>query len=384
MSTLQALPRARRKDTSLEQSSPELREVLDAVTFQRMIAIERRRTERSKEPFLLMLLDSGKHIDSKANKASLERMARVLLQTSRETDIVGWYKDGKSIGVMFTGLDAGDKNAILTTFMLRITSAFEKKLILPHLSQVSISFHMYPDDWDHGTSGLPSNPAFYTDLELPGQQRRSLLLVKRVIDIVGSSLALLAASPMFLGIALLVKLTSKGPIFFRQQRVGQYGKCFHMLKFRSMYANNDSSVHQKFVMELINNQTVGKASETEPAPVFKIKNDKRITPIGKFLRASSLDELPQFLNVLMGEMSLVGPRPPILYEVEAYQPWHRRRLLEAKPGITGLWQVIGRSRVKFDDMVRLDLRYTTSWSIWLDLRILMRTPMAVLRGSGAH
>jgi lipopolysaccharide/colanic/teichoic acid biosynthesis glycosyltransferase len=118
--------------------------------------------------------------------------------------------------------------------------------------------------------------------------------------------------------------------------------------------------------------------------VYKITNDKRITPIGKFLRRTSLDELPQFLNVLWGDMSLVGPRPPIPYELAAYQTWHRRRLLDVKPGITGLWQVTGRSTVKFDEMVRLDLRYATSWTPWLDLRILLQTPLAVIKGSGAY
>jgi lipopolysaccharide/colanic/teichoic acid biosynthesis glycosyltransferase len=132
------------------------------------------------------------------------------------------------------------------------------------------------------------------------------------------------------------------------------------------------------------------ASEAADAPsrngegVYKIKNDKRVTRVGKVLRRTSLDELPQFLNVLKGEMSLVGPRPALPYELAAYQTWHRRRVLEVKPGITGLWQVTGRSTVKFDEMVRLDLRYATSWTPWLDFRILMLTPLAVIRGSGAY
>jgi lipopolysaccharide/colanic/teichoic acid biosynthesis glycosyltransferase len=150
-----------------------------------------------------------------------------------------------------------------------------------------------------------------------------------------------------------------------------------------MYVNNDTTVHEVYVKKMI-------ASEAEPQsgnsnkPVFKIVNDKRITPLGKFLRRSSLDELPQFLNVLKGEMSLVGPRPPIPYELAAYQTWHRRRLLAVKPGITGLWQVTSRSTVKFDEMVRLDLRYASIWSLSLDLKILLRTPVAVVKGSGAH
>jgi lipopolysaccharide/colanic/teichoic acid biosynthesis glycosyltransferase len=137
------------------------------------------------------------------------------------------------------------------------------------------------------------------------------------------------------------------------------------------------------VLKLINNEPLAGATR-KPGTVYKLTGDKRITPIGRFLRKTSLDELPQFLNVLRGDMSLVGPRPPIPYELAAYQTWHRRRLLEVKPGITGLWQVSGRSTVDFDAMVRLDLKYATSWSPWLDIKILLRTPIAVVRGSGAY
>jgi len=173
-------------------------------------------------------------------------------------------------------------------------------------------------------------------------------------------------------------------VFFRQQRLGQRGVPFVFLKFRSMYAGNDPSSHRNYVCELIRGETKCKTSKQNGAAVYKQTADARITPLGNFLRRTSLDELPQFFNVFKGEMSLVGPRPPIAYEVEAYDTWHRRRLLEAKPGITGLWQVNGRSRVKFDDMVRLDLKYASTWSLWLDLKILLRTPYAVLLGEGAH
>jgi lipopolysaccharide/colanic/teichoic acid biosynthesis glycosyltransferase len=149
-----------------------------------------------------------------------------------------------------------------------------------------------------------------------------------------------------------------------------------------MYFRNDPKIHQDFVRQLISGKDESKRDAS--GSVYKIKDDPRITPVGRFLRKTSLDELPQFLNVLTGEMSLVGPRPPIPYEVEAYDIWHRRRFLEAKPGITGLWQVEGRSRTKFDEMVRLDLRYAKIWSPWLDIKILLRTPGAVFRGDGAY
>jgi lipopolysaccharide/colanic/teichoic acid biosynthesis glycosyltransferase len=173
-------------------------------------------------------------------------------------------------------------------------------------------------------------------------------------------------------------------VLFRQQRIGQYGQLFTFLKFRSMYVDNDHLVHQRFVTQLISSEVKDLSTCKDGDGVYKLKDDKRITRMGKLLRRTSLDELPQLLNVLKGEMSLVGPRPAIPYELAAYQTWHRRRVLESKPGITGVWQVTGRSRVKFDEMVRMDLRYAMAWSPWLDVKILLRTPLAVIRGSGAY
>jgi exopolysaccharide biosynthesis polyprenyl glycosylphosphotransferase len=204
---------------------------------------------------------------------------------------------------------------------------------------------------------------------------------KRALDIVGSLMLLIALSPVMLIVAILVKATSHGPVFFKQTRIGQRGKPFQMLKFRSMRPNAGSAIHQDYVTWFIKQS--GKQSEDKGSGVFKITNDPRITGIGRILRNSSLDELPQFFNVLMGEMSLVGPRPPLPYEVEQYKAWHCRRVLEAKPGITGLWQVTGRSRTTFDEMVRLDLRYARSYSLWTDVKILLATPKAVISGKGA-
>jgi lipopolysaccharide/colanic/teichoic acid biosynthesis glycosyltransferase len=150
-----------------------------------------------------------------------------------------------------------------------------------------------------------------------------------------------------------------------------------------MYFQSDAKIHRDYVRQLISGNRDYQRPESESG-VYKIKDDPRVTPVGRLLRKTSLDELPQLFNVLKGEMSLVGPRPAIPYEVEAYEIWHRRRFLEVKPGITGLWQVEGRSRVKFDEMVRLDLKYAKTWSPWLDIKILLRTPTAVLRGSGAY
>jgi lipopolysaccharide/colanic/teichoic acid biosynthesis glycosyltransferase len=150
-----------------------------------------------------------------------------------------------------------------------------------------------------------------------------------------------------------------------------------------MQVNNDAAVHKAYVQTLIAGKAEKQPSNGNGKGVYKLTKDSRITSVGAFLRKTSLDELPQFVNVLRGEMSLVGPRPPIPYEVEKYDVWHRRRLLEAKPGITGLWQVSGRCRINFDDMVRLDLQYARNWSPWMDIKILARTPGAVVLGEGA-
>ncbi len=370
-------------DRVFEPVSDGKREVLNETTFNRMIAIERKRTERSKQPFLLMLLETGRHQGSPKNGGYLDSMVSALLSSIRETDVIGWYKDRTIVGVMYTGLVVNNKNSVMSMILGRMSVTLGDSLTSDQFSQVTISFHFFPDDWDNESSGRPSNPALYPDLLIPRNDRRSVVAIKRAMDIVGSALMLSLCAPIFLIIALAIKASSKGPVLFRQQRVGQYGQHFTFLKFRSMHVNNDSSIHEEFIRKLIANEARKQPSNGNGEGVYKLTNDKRITRVGKFLRRTSLDELPQFLNVLKGEMSLVGPRPPIPYELAAYQTWHRRRVLEVKPGITGLWQVTGRSRVNFDEMVRLDLRYATSWSPSLDFTILMRTPLAVIKGEGA-
>lgn len=371
-------------DPLLEASPSVERAPLDAEIFRRMIAIERKRTERSKAPFLLMLLEVVGDEGSKKDRKTLDRISSILLSSSRDTDLIGWYKDRVIVGAMFTGLVVHDKRSILETFLTKVTNTLRDELTPEQFNQVSISFHLFPDDWDHDKPGRPSNAALYPDIVSHDKGRRSLLLAKRITDVIGSTSMLIVFAPLFLVIALVIKASSKGPVFFRQQRVGRYGKIFTFLKFRSMYADNDASVHKEFVTRLIASEPNGNRQGVNSQGVYKLTNDRRITRVGRFLRRTSLDELPQFLNVLKGDMSLVGPRPPIPYELAAYQTWHRRRLLGVKPGITGLWQVMSRSSVQFDEMVRLDLRYASTWTPWLDLRILLRTPFAVIKGSGAY
>jgi lipopolysaccharide/colanic/teichoic acid biosynthesis glycosyltransferase len=376
--------RAHVAESIFDSSSAAERTALSEDSFKRLIAIERKRTERSKSPFVLMLLEVTNRQNLEKTKRALECIVAALLASCRDTDLVGWYKNEAIIGVMFTGLVINDRNSILSAILTRVSDTLRNELTFEQFSQVSISFHMFPDDWENDKPGPPSNSALYPDLTNHTQNRRSLLVLKRTIDIGGSAMVILFCLPLFLVIAIAVKCSSRGPILFKQERVGQFGQSFIFLKFRSMFANNDHSVHREFVTKLITQDGEADTAATEKPAVYKLTKDTRVTAIGKFLRRTSLDELPQFFNVLRGDMSLVGPRPPIPYELAAYQTWHRRRVLEVKPGITGLWQVAGRSRVKFDEMVRLDLRYAVSWSPWLDVKILLRTPLAVLRGSGAY
>ena len=360
--------------------------VLDAEAFQRMISLERKRTERSRKPFVLMLLDMGSCLPSDKNGKVLGKVLSALSLATRETDVTGWYENNSIVGVMFTEINIDDRGSILSTMMARVSETLRSNLSLEQFGQISISFHLFPEDWDHAVPKGPST-TLYPDLTRRDESRKVFRVVKRVMDIVGSLIMIIGLSPLFLLIAVAIKMTSEGPVLFRQRRVGQHGSTFVFLKFRSMYVGNDSKVHREYVTKLIAGQAERKPSNGNGNGngngVYKLTDDPRITKVGAFLRRTSLDELPQFFNVLKGEMSLVGPRPPIAYEVEAYDIWHRRRVLEAKPGITGLWQVYGRSRVNFDDMVRLDLRYARTWSPWMDVKILLRTPGAMF-GEGAY
>jgi lipopolysaccharide/colanic/teichoic acid biosynthesis glycosyltransferase len=365
------------------------RVVLGEGSFQRTLSLERKRTERSRKPFLLMLVNCGDVRPPEDNRMALGRLISALSISTRATDVVGWYKDYCVIGVLYTEITCDDQDSIVRTIMSRVNETLRRTLSMEQLNQIGMSFHLFPESWNGDTHNRPTNPTFYPDFSESDDRRKYRFAVKRMIDIVGSGICLAFTAPMFLAVAILVKVSSKGSVFFRQQRIGQHGMPFTFLKFRTMYTGNDNNVHKEYVKMLIAGQAgvvsahnVNNCSNDQG--IYKIKSDPRVTRVGSFLRRTSIDELPQLINVLRGEMSLVGPRPPIKYEVEAYDIWHRGRLMEAKPGITGLWQVNGRSRVKFDEMVRLDIRYARTWSLWLDLKILLRTPLAVLLGEGAY
>jgi lipopolysaccharide/colanic/teichoic acid biosynthesis glycosyltransferase len=210
---------------------------------------------------------------------------------------------------------------------------------------------------------------------------RGYAIAKRTLDLGASAVGLVVASPIFIGVALGIKLTSPGPILFRQVRVGLGGRHFYCYKFRSMNADADEDEHRRHVRKLVGGAggAGGRPDSGEAATWTPIAQDARVTRIGRLLRRSHLDELPQLLNVVRGEMSLVGPRPPIPYEVRLYQPWHLRRLA-VKPGLTGLWQAVGWGKLSFDEGVRLDLVYIRRRSFWFDLALIVRTLAQIVTG----
>ncbi|MGA7828354.1 MAG: sugar transferase [Geobacteraceae bacterium] len=308
-----------------------------------------------------------------------------LLQSKRETDLCGWYEFGTKIGMIFTEIDRIDTKEAREVISCKI-NRYLSGIIPPEImKKLTIEFHFFPEKYDETPEKANLfEPTLYPNITLDYQKKRGGYFIKRIIDFMGSILAILILSPVFFFISILILVTSKGPVLFRQERLGQFGEKFIFLKFRSMHVNSDDTIHREYIKKLITENKASDETNDGDSPVYKIQNDPRITPFGAFLRKTSLDELPQLLNVIKGEMSLVGPRPAIPYEFENYDIWHRDRLLQVKPGITGLWQVTGRSVTTFDEMVRLDLKYIQEWSLWLDFKILLLTPFTVIRGKGAY
>jgi lipopolysaccharide/colanic/teichoic acid biosynthesis glycosyltransferase len=354
--------------------------------FRRMLCRERKRSERSRKHLLLMLIDCKGTTARSVDKPLIEKVAGVVAAEVRETDLAGWFEADSVVGAIFTELGESQASSAIQAIEAKISKGLHKSFRRDQVDKLQIAFYAFPDSWAGDGTGRSISAPLYPDLLEEEEKKKTSLIIKRVMDVVGSGAALFVFAPLFLMLSIGIKLTSKGPIFFRQPRVSQYGKHFTFLKFRSMKVANNDAIHKDYVKNFI----AGKAEAAvgtegqKKAPVYKITNDPRVTAIGRFMRRTSLDELPQFWNVFIGEMSLVGPRPPIPYELEAYDLWHRRRLLEVKPGITGLWQVRGRSSTTFDEMVRLDLQYSRTWSPMLDVKILLDTPRAVLMGDGAY
>jgi lipopolysaccharide/colanic/teichoic acid biosynthesis glycosyltransferase len=346
--------------------------------FRGALIRERKRADRSNQPLGLMLIGLDDCLAAEP-ASTWNHVVEALAAAKRQTDVVGWFEHQAAVGVILPEIPGSDRSFI-AELEERTRRELERRLDAATMNRLSVRTLVHPEP-KLATEGLgPVDPLLR---ELRPRTSRELVnaRLKRGLDFLGSGALLMMLAPMFLVIAALVKLTSRGPVFFKQVRVGEKGKPFKMLKFRSMRVNASAAIHQQYVASFING---GAAAATGAnGPVFKLTNDPRITPIGGCLRKSSLDELPQLWNVFCGSMSLVGPRPPLQYEVEQYKAWHVRRVLEAKPGMTGLWQVAGRSRTTFDEMVRLDLRYARTCSLLNDLKILFLTPKAVIAGKGA-
>jgi len=376
-------PEAKKAAVAFANGSTALGAFLSQEHFRRMLSRERKRSERSRKHFVLMLID-GKGPKNKKTDALLEQIAVVLGASVRETDVAGWFEASAVFGVIFTEFGECEVSTAVKIIEAKMTAELQRAFRASQLSSFQISFYAFPDGWTGNGPAKPVDAEFYPDLFEVEKKKKLSLLLKRVMDVLGAAVALVLLSPVFLLLAVVVKLTSKGPVFFRQQRVGRYGVPFEFLKFRSMHVSTDAAIHREYVKKFIAGKTTPSGSNPEAKVTYKITNDPRVTWIGKIMRRTSLDEIPQFWNVLEGQMSLVGPRPPIPYELETYDIWHRRRLLESRPGITGLWQVHGRSRATFDEMVRLDLQYSRMWSPMLDVKILLQTPRAVLSGDGAY
>jgi lipopolysaccharide/colanic/teichoic acid biosynthesis glycosyltransferase len=345
--------------------------------FRLRIAQEWRRSERSGRPALVVLFD-GLPPSSKRRDGFL----KVVCSTFRETDVFGWFHTEVTFGVVL--LELGDKTiaeareTILNKVRQRVLPRTD-----PFVQGICATVHVIPPYTNENPSD-ESAAKFAESLWKPVSDANWVrLAIERTMDICGSFFLLAALSPLLLLISACVRLTSRGPALFRQPRTGLGGRPFLFYKFRTMKVGGDAVLHKEYVKEFIAGRA-GKNLDEGGQEVYKLTNDPRVTPIGKFLRRTSLDELPQLWNVLRGDMSLVGPRPCLPYEVEHYGLWHRRRVYQLKPGLTGLWQVRGRSRCSFDEMIRMDLQHGREDSLGLYFKVLLETPKAVIYGSGAH
>ncbi len=343
--------------------------VLDEAVFRDLLFRERERTDRFEHPFIVLLVEAPR---------ADALMIAALAAAKRKTDVVGRLETG-IIGVFLPDVRASEAGPVRERFARRLREELARRSNGAAAGALPIRVRVHAEPI--GAAADESCGADPIAFSVRSARRTVADTIKRGLDIALSAALLVLLSPLFLLIAALVKLRSRGPVIYEQTRIGQNLKHFTMLKFRTMYLDADHARHREFVSSFIN---AGRpACEPGVIPFFKLTGDPRITPIGHLLRRTSLDELPQLWNVLRGDMSLVGPRPALPYELEQYKPWHRRRVLDAKPGLTGLWQVTGRSRTTFDEMVRLDLQYAKRCSLWTDIKILLATPAAVISGRGA-
>ena len=352
-------PTSRLRDAKIFKS------VHSAEEFASILNRERDRTGRTGQEFSMVVFETGA---APRKSSSSRNLVTLLSQRIRSTDDIGWFGDGRiAVALPHTPSDAACK------FVDNVRQAFPGGTSPPECA-----VYAYPSCWipqADGETGKQRSKVDGEDAARPLEEMESQYLCpippwKRAIDVVGSLLALILLSPLVLMVALLIKIVSPGPVFFRQERVGYLGRTFTIWKFRTMHVNTDTTVHQNHLRDLITNEK----------EMIKLDSgrDPRILPFGDILRATGIDELPQLLNVLLGEMSLVGPRPCLPYEAREYLPWQMRRF-DTMPGLTGLWQVSGKNRTTFKEMMRLDICYAKKRAFLLDVMIFLKTIPAIVR-----
>ena len=332
--------------------------VHSAERLQAVLKRERYRADRSNSVFSLVVfsVDSSGY-DERSPLSVLEEMIR---NTIRLSDEAGWF-DEHRLSVLLPDTITKDARVLAEKII---------SFMQPLGIRVSYQILSYPSQNKYFESATDVSFCQHNTLMPKMSNAHEKLFWKRMLDITVSLAALIMLSPLLIATAVLIKLVSPGPIFFTQERVGQFGRIFKFLKFRTMTVNNDASVHSDYLKTLIN----GDGSDQ---PMVKLNNDSRIIRFGNFIRKACIDELPQLFNVLRGDMSLVGPRPCIPYEAQEYLNWHARRF-DVVPGMTGLWQVSGKNTTSFKEMIRLDIEYAARRSLLLDLLIIARTPLVIV------
>jgi lipopolysaccharide/colanic/teichoic acid biosynthesis glycosyltransferase len=329
--------------------------------FRSILEYERARADRASSQFALIALVINAQLEG---KRELQRLVKALRQRIRNTDVLGCLDD-HTLGILLPGTDAKGAKIFIVNF---------EKYYFTEFPPAPFTIYCYPDQWLRNGKGYPYEVQDSTqdrgmDCEralrkVENTLSRRIPVWKRTLDIFGSLLGLILSSPLFLIIYVYIKIVSPGPVFFKQTRVGYRASPFTFLKFRTMFANNDPHCHQAHLRELINSD--------KPMAKLDDGRDPRIIPGGRILRKACIDEFPQLVNVLKGDMSLVGPRPCLPYEAEEYLRWHRNRF-DVLPGVTGLWQVSGKNKLTFKQMIRLDISYCQKMSLGFDLKILLLT-----------
>ena len=331
-------------------------------TFERRLRTEMRRAERRRSTLCVVTIVCTTAADS------VERAAEAIAKRLRTIppEVIASIRQGNEASVLLPDTEKADA--------LQAVQEAATSVGIPKTAAV----HCYPDDVVASlVDGMDASHLPFVAVD--PDERRLGVLVKRCIDISVALIALTCLAPIMAVAAIAVAATSRGPVLFKQARIGRYGRSFVLYKFRSMHRDADERVHREHVTRIIKAQETSAADAASTAVWKQLDHDPRVTTVGKALRRLKIDELPQFINVLKGDMSLVGPRPALSYEVSLYQPWHIRRLLQLAPGITGLWQVTGDRHTTFNEMVRMDLQYIDRWSNRMDLKILLATAALMLR-----